>query len=159
MLQEVWRFLNPWCSPLFTFFSPHSILPCIPPFICSLSIYLTGHFWYMSCTYFGIFQSVVGEGCADRTGQEQVLMLKGHAILVVHQESWPSLVWWETHLAYPSFLSCPGAYSRLPDLPLTFLSSLAQSHISTFNSPSLPLGPEASTLGTPPQPPVPVTSL
>lgn len=72
-------------------------------------------------------------------------MLKGHAILVVHQESWPSLVWWETHLAYPSFLSCPGAYYGLPALPLTFLSSLAQSHISPFNSPSLPLGPEAST--------------
>ena len=121
-----------------------------PTMYVFFTCHVIGHFgMYMPCTYFGIFQTMVGARSTGRTGQEQVLVLKSHAILVVHQEIRPRLVGWETHLANPSFLPCPGVCSGLTAVPCASLSSysLAQSLHPTFLPLTLPvylwgLGPQ-----------------
>lgn len=145
-LWTVWSLLTPWRGPPFTCLC--SIPSCLHPildmfFICSIRA-----FWYMPYTYFSIFQMMVGDRSADGAGQRPVLLRKGHAILRSSQESQPSLVCWERHLAFPSSFPAWGLFWH----PCWSIAALLCNEVTLSSLCPVPSPPVPSFTSLPPEP-------
>lgn len=160
MLQEVWRFLNPWCSPLFTFLLspfPPALHPTIYMFFIHRShraflVYAMHLFWHFS---------ECGRWKGAQIGQDKSRNWCWKAMPFSWSIRKAGTAWfggrhtWLTHPSFPALgpildsLICPSHFSALwlspTSLPLTFPAYLWGLRTQL-------------TLVTPSQLPVPVTS-
>lgn len=77
------------------------------PLIYSVFIYSIWTHRPVPLTHFSVSHLVAGDWSADGTGQKQMLVLQGQAILLVQsQKSHPAWFWGKYISLFPSFLSC-----------------------------------------------------